>query len=86
MKVSELFEFMKQSKKKKTKETRSASAKRKKQAQIKKWQEGPVYKALTKPELTEGDKKFIRAMKKKDKTTKRTNAVDKKERAKLFVV
>jgi len=50
MKVSELFEFMKQSKKKKTKETHAETAERKKQAQIQKWREGPVYKALTKPD------------------------------------
>lgn len=47
MKVSELFEFMKQPKK--TKETRAMASERKKQAQIQKWREGPVYKALTAP-------------------------------------
>lgn len=50
MKVSELLEFITQPKKKKTKETRAAAAEKKKQAQIKKWREGPVYKALTKPD------------------------------------
>ncbi len=50
MKISELFEFMKHPKKKKTKKERDLVDEKKKQSQIQKWRQGPVYKALSKPE------------------------------------